>query len=120
MNFSERFQKNLTKNGLSKFLLIFRCYCFIDIGAYLNCIREGIIPTKYFKKTKEKLSSVDSSNLKIQYEIPNVLLEIQNQFYKINFVVVKNLMKDLILESPFINQLKPFLVVNEGIITIKE
>jgi len=27
----------------------------LDSGAYMNCIQEGIIPTKYYEKTTEKL-----------------------------------------------------------------
>ena len=95
-------------------------HALFDTGADLNCIKEGIIPSKFFEKTKEKLSSANGTDLRIQYKIPNVCIEIQNHFYKIDFIVVKDLTKDAVLRSPFINQLKPFLVVNEGIKTIKE
>ena len=83
-------------------------HALFDTGADLNCIREGIIPAKFFEKTKEKLSSANGTDLKIQYKISNVFLGIQNQFYKTDFVVVKNLTKDVVLGSSFINQLKPF------------
>jgi hypothetical protein len=31
----------------------------VDSGASLNCIKEGIIPTKYYEKTTERLSSAN-------------------------------------------------------------
>ena len=31
----------------------------VDSGAYLNCIQEGLIPTKYYIKTKEKLTTAN-------------------------------------------------------------
>ena len=34
----------------------FEVVALIDSGADLNCIQEGIIPSKYFKKTKERLT----------------------------------------------------------------
>ena len=66
---------------------------FFNTGKYLNCIKEGIIPSKYFEKTKEKLSYANGLNLKIQHEVSNAFIEIQNQFYKISFAIVKNLTK---------------------------
>ena len=35
----------------------FEVIALIDSGADLNCIQEGIIPLKYFKKTRERLTS---------------------------------------------------------------
>ena len=34
----------------------------IDSGADLNCIQEGIIPTKYFEKTSQNLSHAGGKN----------------------------------------------------------
>ena len=79
--------------------------------------KKRIIPTKYFEKTNEELKSVDSSNLKIQYKLSNVCIENQNVFYKTSFLLVKDLMTDIILRTPFISLLKPFTVTDEGIIT---
>ena len=41
----------------------------IDSGADLNCIQEGLIPSKYFEKTKESLRSANGSKMDIKYEI---------------------------------------------------
>ena len=35
----------------------FEVTALIESGANLNCIQEGIIPSKYFRKTKERLTS---------------------------------------------------------------
>ena len=42
----------------------------IDSGAYLNCIQEGLIPTVYFVKTSQRLSTASNDPLKVQYKIP--------------------------------------------------
>jgi hypothetical protein len=35
----------------------------IDTGADLNCIQEGLIPSKYFEKSMEKLSSASGNKM---------------------------------------------------------
>ena len=42
----------------------------IDSGADLNCIQEGLIPTVYFVKTSQRLSTASNDPLKTQYKIP--------------------------------------------------
>ena len=86
-----------------------------DTGAGLYCIKEGIIPTKYFEKTKG-LRSANGSNLKIQHKLSNVCIENQNVFCKTSFLS-KDLTTNIILGTPFINLLKPFTATDEGIIT---
>nr|KYP35696.1 Enzymatic polyprotein [Cajanus cajan] len=41
-----------------------------DTGADSNCILEGLIPTKYFHKTSEKLRTASGSRLEIRYKLP--------------------------------------------------
>ena len=43
----------------------------IDSSADMNCIQEGLIPSKYFEKSTEKLVSVNGSQMKIKYELNN-------------------------------------------------
>ena len=38
----------------------------IDSGADLNCIQKGLISTKYYKKTSERLSSANGSQIQIK------------------------------------------------------
>ena len=41
----------------------FEVIALIDSGAYLNYIQEGIIPSKYFKKTRERLTSASGGKM---------------------------------------------------------
>nr|KYP35402.1 hypothetical protein KK1_043560 [Cajanus cajan] len=49
-----------------------------DTGADSNCILEGIIPTKYFHKTSEKLRTANGSRLEIQYKLPSAIIKNDN------------------------------------------
>ena len=40
----------------------------IDTGADLNCIQEGLLPTKYYEKCHEKLTSANGSKMHIKYK----------------------------------------------------
>ena len=44
----------------------------IDSGANMNCIREGLIPLKYYEKSSERLTQADGEKLIINYKIPSV------------------------------------------------
>uniref|UniRef100_A0A151UHT0 Polyprotein n=1 Tax=Cajanus cajan TaxID=3821 RepID=A0A151UHT0_CAJCA len=50
-----------------------------DTGADSNCILEGLIPTKYFEKTSEKLSTANRSKLQIRYKLSKATIENQGQ-----------------------------------------
>ena len=43
----------------------------VDTGADWNCIQEGLILTKYFEKSTERLNSANDSKMHIKYEINN-------------------------------------------------
>ena len=45
-----------------------------DTGADSNCILEGLIPTKFFEKTSEKLSTTNGSKLKINFKLSNAII----------------------------------------------
>ncbi|KAH1198911.1 hypothetical protein GmHk_18G052386 [Glycine max] len=48
-----------------------------DTGVDSNCILEGLIPTKFFEKTSEKLSTTNGSKLKINFKLSNAIIENQ-------------------------------------------
>ena len=81
----------------------------IDSGVDMNCIQEGLIPSKYFEKSTERLVSANGSQMKIKYELNNAHVCHDNVCFKIPSVLVKNL--------PFINALYHFLVEHDGITT---
>ena len=62
-----------------------------DTGADLNCIREGLIPTKYFEKTTQSLSSASVNKLQINFKLSNAEVIKGNVSYKTAFILVKNL-----------------------------
>ena len=49
----------------------FDVIALIDSGADLNYIQEGILPSKFFKKTKERLTSASGGKMQIEFKIPN-------------------------------------------------
>ena len=89
----------------------------IDFGADMNCIQEGLIPSKYFEKSTENLVSANGSQMKIKYELNNAHVCHDNVCFKIPFVLVKNMNDKVILGLPFINALYHFLVEHDGITT---
>ena len=88
-----------------------------DTGADSNCILEGLIPTKYFEKTSEQISTANGSKLKINYKLSTTTIENQNLKVETPFLLVKNLKNKVILGTPFIRSLFPLQINNEGIIT---
>ena len=83
----------------------------------MNCIKEGLIPSKYFEKSTERLVYANGSEMKIKYELNNAHVCHDNVCFKIPYVLVKNMIDKAILGLPFINALYPFLVEHGGIAT---
>ena len=84
----------------------------IDTGANLNCIQEGLIPTKYNHKTSEQLSSANGSQMSIKYKLPKVHICQNNVSFKTSFVLVRNMTDKVILGTPFIFLLYAFTTTN--------
>ncbi|GAV81254.1 hypothetical protein CFOL_v3_24712 [Cephalotus follicularis] len=89
----------------------------IDSGAQMNCIQEGLIPTKNFEKTKQKLSTANGENLRVNFKVTDVHICNKGICIKQSFILVKDLDIGIILGQPFLEIIKPFKVTNEGITT---
>ncbi|GAV89170.1 RVP domain-containing protein [Cephalotus follicularis] len=89
----------------------------IDSGAQMNCIQEGLIPTKYFEKTKQKLSTANGENLRVKLKVTDVHICNEGICNKRSFILVKNLDIGIILGQPFLEIIKPFKIKTEGITT---
>ena len=89
----------------------------IDSSADMNYIQEGLIPSKYFEKSIERLVYTNGSQMKIKYELNNAHVCHDNVCFKIPYVLVKNMTDKVILGLPFINALYPFLVEHDDITT---
>jgi hypothetical protein len=89
----------------------------LDSGADMNCIQEGIIPTKYYKKTTEKLHQASGAKLNIEYKIPNSHICNDGVYFKTMFIWVKNITSRIILGNQFLALLNPFIKTKEWIST---
>ncbi|GAV92204.1 hypothetical protein CFOL_v3_35585 [Cephalotus follicularis] len=90
----------------------------VDSGAETNCIQEELIPTKFFEKTEQKLSTANGENLKARFKIYDVHICNGGIYIKQSFMLVKDdLGIGIILGQPFLEIIKPFKVTNEGITT---
>ncbi|GAV67800.1 hypothetical protein CFOL_v3_11304, partial [Cephalotus follicularis] len=83
-------------------------------NAQINCIQEGLIPTKYFEKTKQNLS-INGENLRVK--VTNVYICDKNICIKQSFILVKDLDIRIILGQLLLEIIKPFKVKNEEITT---
>ena len=95
----------------------FEVIALIDSGADLNYIQEGIIPSKYFKKTKERLTSTSGGKMQIEFKIPKINVCQDNTCFKTTFVLVKNMTDRVILGNSFMCLLYAFITDSEGITT---
>ncbi|CAL9002903.1 unnamed protein product [Prunus brigantina] len=48
----------------------FTTVALFDSGADLNCIQEGLIPTKFYQKSRESLSTASGKSLQLNFELP--------------------------------------------------
>ena len=95
----------------------FEVIALIDSSADLNCIQEGIILSKYFKKTRERLTSTSGGKMQIEFKIPKAHVCQDNTYFKTTFFLVKNMTNRVILGNPFMCLLYPFTTNSEGITT---
>ena len=89
----------------------------IDSGANLNCIKGGVIPTKYCERTIEGLSSANGEPLIIRYKLNKGYTKNDGYCFKNAFLIVDNITNDLILGTPFLTQIYPFYVNETGVHT---
>ena len=87
----------------------------VDSGADLNCVHEGLIPTKYFEKTTERFNAVNGSRLSVQYKISNVIISNESLQIKTPFILVKDMGTQIILGALFAQLLFPYYTNFDGI-----
>lgn len=95
----------------------FSVVAMIDSGSDMNCIQEGLIPSKYFEKSTESLTATNGSHMQINYELNTAHVCQDNVCFKIPYVLVKNMYDKVIFGIPFISSLYHFLFKKDGIIT---
>ena len=89
----------------------------IDSRAYLNCIKGGIIPTKYCERTNENLSSANGEPISISFKLNKGYIKNEGYCFKNTFLIVDNITNDIILGATFLTQIYPFYVNETGVHT---
>jgi hypothetical protein len=96
----------------------FDAIALIDSGSNMNCIKEGLVPSKYFEKSIEILNSASGDSLHIKYELSKVYVSQNDVCFPIPSVLVKNMKSDkVILRNPFLYLLYPISSIDETRIT---
>ena len=83
---------------------IFTTIALIDSGADVNCIQEGLIPTQYYDKTLEKVTSANGSKMNIQYKLSSAKICKGKICYNTSFVLIKNMNACMILGTSFLTR----------------
>jgi len=89
----------------------------IESGADLNYIKGGVIPTKCCERTNEGLSSANGMPLSISYKLNKGYIKNGGYCFKNIFLIVDNIINDLILSTPFLTQIYPFYANEIGVHT---
>jgi hypothetical protein len=99
----------------------FDAIALIDSGSDKNCIQEGLVPSKYFEKSTERLNSASGDSLHIKYELSKAYVCQNDVCFPIPSVLVKNMKNDkVILGNHFLYLLYPISSIEEfGITTVK-
>lgn len=79
---------------------IFQTVALIDSGADLNCINEGLVPSRYFSKTVEELNTADGSKMSVKYKLTTTICN-QGTCFEIPFLMVKDLSPPSYLRKSF-------------------
>lgn len=90
--------------------IVVESIALVDSSADLNCIRKGLVPTKYFEKTTQSLNTADGSKLQINYKLTDTKICNQGICIESEFLQVKNLKQLVILGTPFLTMISPFNV----------
>ena len=80
-------------------------------------IQERLIPLKYHEKSSKRLIQANGEKLIINYKIPIVYICQDGIYFETAFVLIKDFPFKIILGTPFMNLIYPFLVTDEGIKT---
>jgi len=95
----------------------FNTIALLDSGADQNCIQEGLIPSTYYERTKERLHTTNGTALQVKYKLSNAYICDQEYCFKNSFILVRDMSQEVILGTPFITQIYPFKVDQTGVHT---
>jgi hypothetical protein len=95
----------------------FDALALMDTGADLNCIQEGLVPSIYFEKSMETLSSASGNRMQINFELNNAHVCQNKICFHVPSVLIKNMSEQVILGMPFIAMIYPFNANLHGVKT---
>ena len=111
----QKWEVYLTRVIKDKF--VFNSITLIDLGAALNCLQEGLVPTQFYRKTKQMLSRANGTRLMIDYKLSNAHICNLDIWIKKTFILVRDLKEKVLLGVPFLNSIYPIRVDNQGLRT---
>ena len=83
----------------------------------MNCIQEGLIPSKYYESTTNRLTQANGDRLKISNKLTNTYIYNNRINFRTPFFLADKLSSKAILGNPFLALLYPFSTINNGICT---
>ena len=89
----------------------------VDFSADMNYIQEGLIPSKYYESTTDKLTQANSDRLKISNKLTKTYIYNNGINFKTPFFLADKLSSKVILGNLFLALLYPFSTIDNKICT---
>ena len=89
----------------------------VDLGADMNCIQEGLIPSKYYESTTDRLTQANGDRLKISNKLTKAYIHNNGINFRTPFFLTDKLSSKVVLGNPFLALLYPFSTTDNGICT---
>ena len=86
----------------------------VDSGADMNCIQEGLIPSKYYESTVDRLTQANGDRLKISNKLIKTYIYNNGINFRTPFFLADKLSCKVILGNPFLALLYPFPTIDNG------
>ena len=89
----------------------------VDSSADMNCIQEGLIPSKYYKSTTNKWTQANGDRLKISNKLTKAYIHNNGINFRTPFFLTDKLSSKVILGDPLLALLYLFSTTDNGICT---
>ena len=86
----------------------------VDSSVDMNCIQEGLIPSKYYESTTDKLTQANGDRLKISNKLTKAYIHNTGINFRTPFFLTDKFSSKVILGNPFLALLYPFSTTNNG------
>ena len=89
----------------------------VDFRADMNCIQEGLIPSKYYESTTDRWTQANGDRLKISNKLTKAYIHNNGINFRTPFFLIDKLSSKVILGNPFLALPYPFSTTDNGICT---